>query len=432
MHSLLQRQVKRYLPAVDVAAPPWSTFLAAVDRSYLEADSDRNRVETAMEISSQELHQANSELRGIVQAFPDLILHVDATGRITSCRGRSARAFASATGGIVGHELRSFFRDEEREAFDRALDAARAPGAVVTLEHAAGAASTMVHEMRLAAVSDGNVVAIVRDVTDARRNEELRRARDGAEAASRAKSAFLANMSHELRTPLNAILGYSEMLAEEAPLAMRDDLARIHHSGQHLLQVINAMLDIARIEAGMVRVELDAVDVEVLAAEVLDAVGATAAAKGIALDAVNEAGAAVLHVDRAKLRQVLLNVLGNAVKFTDQGRVTLAVRAADRDGRPGIVFAVRDSGIGIPADMLARLFKDFAQVDESATRRFGGTGLGLALCRRLCVLLGGGVDVDSTPGVGSTFTVWVPQRPGAGPVAADGAGPFLVRIGGVA
>ena len=418
MHALLQRQLRRYLDGVDLAAAPWPAFLEAVDRSYLQADIDRNLVETAMEISSHELLQANAELRGLVQAFPDLILHVGADGRITSCRGRATRAFAVPTGGLVGHELRAFFRAGEQAAFDDAMAAARQPGAVVTVEHTSDDRPPNVHEMRLAAIGEGSVVAIVRDVTDARRSEDLRLAKEGAEAASRAKSAFLANMSHELRTPLNAILGYSEMLAEEAPADMREDLQRIHRSGRHLLQILNAMLDIARIEAGMACIEIDAVEVRACAAEAIAAVRGAATQKGLTLDVVVGPGVHLIQTDRVKLLQVLLNLLGNAVKFTEQGHVTLDVQAADADGQPGVTFAVRDSGIGIPGEMLPRLFHDFAQVDESNTRRFGGTGLGLALCRRLCGLLGGRVGVDSTLGSGSTFSVWLPRH---GAAAADRA-----------
>ena len=430
MHALLQRQLRRYLDGVDLTAAPWPAFLEAVDQSYLEAEIDRNLVETAMEISSHELLQANAELRGLVQAFPDLILHVDGDGRITSCRGRATRAFAVPTGGLVGQALRDFFRAGEQAAFDRAMVAAREPGAVVTVEHTSDDRRPAVHEMRLAAIGEGTVVAIVRDVTDTRRSEDLRLAKEGAEAASRAKSAFLANMSHELRTPLNAILGYSEMLAEEAPADMREDLQRIHGSGRHLLQVINAMLDIARIEAGMVRVEIDAVEVRAFAAEALAAVRTAATQKGLTLDVTIGAGVHVIQTDRVKLLQVLRNLLANAVKFTERGDITLGVEPAEADGRPGVVFAVRDSGIGIPAEMLARLFQDFAQVDESTTRRFGGTGLGLALCRRLCGLLGGRVAVESTFGAGSTFTVWVPL---AGVADADAeAATRLVHTGDAA
>ena len=409
MHALLQRQIARHLGGVDVTAAPWAAFLEAVNQSYIEAEIDRNLVETAMEISSHELLQANAELRALIQVFPDLILHVDADGHIASSRGRAARTFGARPGGIVGQVLRDLFPESEREAFDAALVTARHSGEVVTLEHTSHDGSLVVHEMRLASLGEGGVVAIVRDVTDTRRSEELRLAKEGAEAASRAKSAFLANMSHELRTPLNAILGYSEMLAEEAPDTMREDLMRIHGSGRHLLQLLNAMLDIARIEAGMVRVEVDGVDVAAVVQDAVASVRAAADAKHLPVRSTIEPGVQWLQTDRAKLVQVLAALAGNAVKFTEQGSVEIAVRAERRGDRDGVLFAVTDTGIGLAADHLSRLFRDFAQVDESTTRRFGGTGLGLALCRRLCSLIDGQVSVRSTYGAGSTFSVWVPR-----------------------
>jgi signal transduction histidine kinase len=415
VHSLLQRQIRQRLADVDVTTGPWPAFLAAVDQSYREADADRNFVESAMEVSSAELLQANAELRGLVQVFPDLILHVDANGRVTARRGRSVRAFNPTKGALVGQPLRAFFCEVEAPAFDAALVSARDTGTVETvLRTCRDGAAVVVHEIRLAALGEGaGFIAIVRDVTDARRAEELRLAKEGAEAASRAKSAFLANMSHELRTPLNAILGYSEMLAEDAPPNFTDDLWKIHRSGRHLLQLLNAMLDIARIEAGMVKVELDAVDVEPLVADTLAAVRAQASAKGVAVSSTVEPTVESLVTDRVKLLQMLVALVGNAVKFTEQGSVLVAVARVAADGDAGLLFSVRDTGIGIETDHLARLFQDFAQVDESATRRFGGAGLGLALVRRLSGLIGGRVSVRSTPGVGSTFEVWLPLRPAA-------------------
>ncbi len=403
MHALLQRQIARHLNGVDVTAAPWAAFLEAVNQSYIEAEIDRNLVETAMEISSHELLQANAELRALIQVFPDLILHVDADGHIASSRGRAARTFGARPGGIVGQVLRDLFPESEREAFDAALATARHSGEVVTLEHTSHEGGLVVHEMRLASLGEGGGVAIVRDVTYTRRSEE------GAEAASRAKSAFLANMSHELRTPLNAILGYSEMLAEEAPDSMRDDLMRIHGSGRHLLQLLNAMLDIARIEAGMVRLDVDGVDVAAVVQDAVASVRAAADAKHLPVRSTIEPGVQWLQTDRAKLVQVLAALAGNAVKFTEQGSVEIAVRAERHGERDGVLFAVTDTGIGLAADHLSRLFRDFAQVDESTTRRFGGTGLGLALCRRLCSLIDGQVSVRSTYGAGSTFSVWVPR-----------------------
>ncbi len=286
-------------------------------------------------------------------------------------------------------------------------------------------AAEVVHELRLIGLGgDGTVLAVVRDVTEARRRAALRLAREGAAAAGVAKSAFLSTLNHELRTPLNAILGYSELLAEDAPPAARQDLDRIHEAGRRLLHIINAMLDIARLEAGRVALEFDTVDLRALVADALAAVRAAADAKTITLAAAVEPDLDTLITDRAKLRQVVVSLLGNAVKFTERGQVELLVRSGSCDGRAGVVLAIRDSGIGIPADQIGRLFQDFAQVDASNTRRFGGTGLGLALSRRLCALLGGRVEVESTDGVGSTFSVWLP-----GPAAPDLSLPGVADAG---
>ncbi len=410
MHSLLKRQIRRYLDGVDLTVEPWRGFIAVVDRSYHEADDDRALVESAMELSSQELLQANAELRGLVQAFPDVVLHVDADGAIAAQRGSAARAFGTARGALVGQHLRDLFSPNEVEGFEAQLAQTRTTGEVTTVTHSRSERGVaIVHEMRLAALGGGAVIAIVRDVTEARRSEELRLAVEGAEAASVAKSAFLANMSHELRTPLNAILGYSELLAEDAAPQARQDLDRIQSAGRRLLHIINAMLDIARIEAGRVDVELDVVELDGFVADAVAAVREDAADKGLALTSTVAPGVTTLLTDRAKLKQVIENLLGNAVKFTESGRVELRVRAGAVDERTGVVLAVRDSGIGISPEKMGRLFQDFAQVDESNTRKFGGTGLGLAISRRLCALIGGRVDVESTPGVGSTFSVWVPD-----------------------
>ena len=253
---------------------------------------------------------------------------------------------------------------------------------------------------------------LTREIAERKRTEaELILAMAAAEQASVAKSAFLANMSHELRTPLNAIIGYSELLAEDAEPAVKGDLDRIRDAGRRLLHIVSAMLDIARIEAGRVGVELEAVDVVAFVADAVAAVRDSAAAKGLILTAAVETGVASVVTDRAKLAQVVATLLGNAVKFTERGRVELQVGARQESDRDGVVLAVRDSGIGITADQLARLFQDFTQADESTTRRFGGTGLGLAISRRLCALIGGRVAVESAFGVGSTFSVWVPRVP---------------------
>ncbi len=254
--------------------------------------------------------------------------------------------------------------------------------------------------------------------------EAAEEARAAAEQASRTKSSFLANMSHELRTPLNAIIGYSEMLLEDAvdrgDAASESDLRKIETSGKHLLGLINDILDLSKIEAGRVETYLEPVEITKLVAELCPIVEPLIAKNGNTLQVTCAPDIGVMNTDVTKLRQGLLNLLSNAAKFTKGGLVTLEVRRETRaDDTPWIVFKVKDSGIGMTPEQMGRLFQAFTQADSSTTRNFGGTGLGLTITRHFCMMLGGGVDVESTPGEGSTFTI---SLPAAGPGAQAPAG----------
>jgi signal transduction histidine kinase len=247
---------------------------------------------------------------------------------------------------------------------------------------------------------------------------ELNRARDAAEAANRAKSAFLANMSHELRTPLNAIIGYSEILREEAVEAEEDgaiaDLDRIQGAGRHLLKLITDVLDLSKIEAGKMEVERVDFSVEELLREVGDTAEQLARENdnAFALNCGKELG--TMCADSTRVRQVLLNLLSNAFKFTRQGHVGLDVQRTRESGEQWLVFTVSDTGIGIEVDQLDKLFQPFTQVDAHTTQQYGGTGLGLAISRRFCQMMGGDIAVESRFGEGATFTV---KLPAAGPIA---------------
>ena len=237
---------------------------------------------------------------------------------------------------------------------------------------------------------------------------QLKAAQAQAEAASRHKSDFIANMSHELRTPLNAIIGLSDMLLEDADnpdtRELRQSLPRIGAAARHLLSLINEILDLSRIEAGRMSVEISTLKPALLAEESLATVAPIARQKGLQLAAAYPRQLPTIDSDPQRVRQILINLLGNAVKFTESGEVRIEVSATDETVR----FAVTDTGPGIAAEDVGRLFQDFTQLDASSTRKFGGSGLGLALSRRLARLIGGDVTLASTVGKGSTFTLDLP------------------------
>ncbi|HUO81997.1 MAG TPA: response regulator [Gammaproteobacteria bacterium] len=276
-----------------------------------------------------------------------------------------------------------------------------------------------------------HVVPLASAIRNARLFEEARQARQAALEANETKSSFLANMSHELRTPMNAIIGYSEMLQEDAEdrgcADMVPDLEKIRSAGRHLLELINEVLDLSKIEARKMEIFPEIISVSTLVRDVVGTIEPLVAqnentlAVG-SLDALGE-----MHTDVTKLRQALFNLLSNAAKFTHGGRISLDVSRVHRGGTDWICFAVADSGIGMTGEELERIFKPFMQADASTTRKFGGTGLGLVITRHFCELMGGGVEVTSEIGRGSTFTIRLPavlpERPPGDDLPGAGAAP---------
>ena len=301
-------------------------------------------------------------------------------------------------------------------------------------------------EIRRNPVPGGGFVSIYADITERKKAQaqveearaklaemvgDLEVARDEAMEASRTKSSFLANMSHELRTPLNAIIGLTELLCDNAARfgteKALEPLRRVLRAGRHLLSLINDILDLSKIEAGKMDLTLESVAIRPIVDEVLGTARPLAEQNknALHLDCPDEIGS--VHADNMRLRQILLNLLSNACKFTKAGKVRLRVTRSARPDGDGSSFAVSDSGIGMTEEQLGRLFQEFAQADASTTRQFGGTGLGLAISRRLCRMMGGDMTVTSVPGEGSTFTVRLPAESAATAPTAASSGRAIPR-----
>ncbi|MCL1490942.1 MAG: HAMP domain-containing histidine kinase [Pseudanabaena sp. Salubria-1] len=243
-------------------------------------------------------------------------------------------------------------------------------------------------------------------------NDELALARDRALEANHTKSTFVANMSHELRTPLNAIIGYSEMLQEDAALLglddFEDDLQKIYRSGKHLLDLINDILDMTKIEAGKLEIYYDDFDVPMLVWDASQTIQPLLLKNNNHLEIECDQQLGGIRADMTRVRQVLLNVLSNACKFTKSGVIKIQVNRKKSVLGEIFCFTISDTGIGISPENLQKLFQPFNQADSSTTRQYGGTGLGLAISHRLCQMMSGDITVISELGIGSTFTICLP------------------------
>ncbi|MFN3377155.1 MAG: PAS domain S-box protein [Burkholderiaceae bacterium] len=381
---------------------------------------DQKQLEARME-AQRDFQQA------LIDAIPVPLFYQDAEGRYLGFNQAYEQAFGVQRDRLVGRTLLDldFLPPEQRERFNADAADAMAGGQAlhqeVDLRYADGQIHHTLFWLHGFSGRDGapgGLIGTLVDITDRQRAEqELRRAKELAEESAAMKSNFLANMSHEIRTPLNAIIGMSHLALKSGLNARQHDyVSKIQQAGQHLLGVINDILDFSKIEAGKLSVERQPFVLDRLLESVSDVVAYKAGAKGLEL--VCDVAADVppnLVGDALRLGQILINFANNAVKFTEQGEITLAVRQIDTltGNRVLLRFEVRDTGIGLTAEQMGRLFQSFQQADTSTTRRYGCTGLGLAISKSLAELMGGQVGVESEHGKGSVFWVSLPLERGA-------------------
>jgi PAS domain S-box-containing protein len=358
-----------------------------------------------------EVEHQRGYLESLVSITPAAVVVLDADERVTDWNPAAAELFGYSAEEALGRPIDDLVfgetgREEGRETVEEALREGRAQR--ITRRRRRDGTLVDVELMLVPLTADGahaGFLGVYHDVT------ELQRARQEAEAATQAKSAFLATMSHEIRTPMNAVIGMTDLLlGTELTAEQREFAEVVHSSGDALLHVIDDILDYSKIEAGKLDLEREPFSLRDCVEGALDIVAPRAWEKELELGClIDEAAPVGVVGDEARLRQVLLNLLSNAVKFTERGEVVVLVDAEETGaGSYTVELAVRDTGIGIPADRMDKLFTSFSQVDASTTRRFGGTGLGLAISKRLIELMGGTISVESEQQKGSTFRISLP------------------------
>jgi PAS domain S-box-containing protein len=353
--------------------------------------------------------QASQYARSLIEASLDPLVTISAQGKITDVNEASVQATGVPREQLIGTDFSNYFTEPEkaREGYQQVFSKGFVRDYGLAIRHVTDRVMDVLYNASVYKDDKGKVLGVfaaARDVTERKRFEQ------SLQQANRLKSEFLANMSHELRTPLNGIIGFTEFLIDEKPgplkLKQKEYLSDVLNSARHLLQLINDVLDLAKIEAGKMELHPEIFSVRKAVDEVNAVIKGIAHKKNITITVGVGEGLDAVMLDQHKFKQVLYNLLSNAVKFTDEnGHVDVYACRIDLDR---LVVRVRDTGIGIKADDISRLFTEFQQLDTGTARRFEGTGLGLALTKKIIEFQCGKIDIESEPGKGSTFSVVLP------------------------
>ncbi|MDH3629146.1 MAG: PAS domain-containing sensor histidine kinase [Acidobacteriota bacterium] len=427
-HALGWQSSLMILPAVYMIYRSYRRYLGRMEqeKSHAQQLSERSE-ELECEISERKrtevtLRESQERYRTLFESSPHpMWVYADDTLRFIEVNDAAIDRYGYSRDEFLSMTIDQIGCDSSDEVAGDPGEPDQDPGTLIhrTKEGAQFWVETRSH--RIAFAGQEARLVLADDITERRRAEELRIAKDAAEGASQAKSEFLANMSHELRTPLNAILGYSELLQEIAEDEGKDeaseDLAKIHNSGTHLLGLINDILDLSKIEAGRMEQHLERFDVEDVLRLAIHTVDPLVVENGNTLT-IEADDVGDMYADMTKTKQVLVNLLSNAAKFTRNGSIALRVTREDEPGPAVIKFEVADTGIGMSLDQLQTIGKPFTQADPSTTRKYGGTGLGLVISNQFCEMMGGFITVESELGRGSTFTIQLPQHAPDGLAAA--------------